>query len=242
MIEIKSQYKIIGLLIIASFIFAFLPVNHKISILNSENDSSVGENSDIQNEIYQTTPFDPLIDKNSENSESTDSEPANIASETTESDYWLIIENETENSNIRRSPTYIEIAQKFEIMEENANITQVKVHIRYIDLYKDGDYPRGSLSVYNDNNGEPGVPLGTTPLEEVFGPLDLGIGIGPTWVIYTFFTPIRVSQGFYWIVLSDTGNQAVGYWEWYTQRDLTNGDSGDWAVKSTHDSSWELNP
>ncbi|MFX0185698.1 MAG: hypothetical protein ACFE95_21645, partial [Candidatus Hodarchaeota archaeon] len=26
------------------------------------------------------------------------------------------------------------------------------------------------------------------------------------------------------------------------QRDLTNGDSGDWAVKSTHDSSWELNP
>ncbi|MFX1286814.1 MAG: hypothetical protein ACFFB5_24460 [Promethearchaeota archaeon] len=242
MIEIKSQYKIIGLLIVASFIFSSLLANLEVSTSNSETDSLISKNNDISNEVCQAAPSDPLIKMNVENSEPTDSEPTNIASETTGSDYWLIIENETKSSDTRRSTTYIEAAQKFEIMEENANITQVKLYILYVDLYKDGDHPCGSVSIFNDNNGEPGVPLGTTPLEEVFGSLDLGVDIGPTWVNFTFPTPIRITQGFYWIVLSDTGNQAVCYWEWYTQRDLNNGDSGDWAVKSTHDTSWELNP
>ncbi|MFX0173919.1 MAG: hypothetical protein ACFE9L_18700 [Candidatus Hodarchaeota archaeon] len=244
MIEIRRQYKIIGLLIIASFIFNFLPVNHGISTSNSEIDSLIGETSDILNEVYQTAPSDPLINIEVENSESVDMEPA----DTTESGYWVTIENETENSDIRISKTYIEAAQKFEIIEENANITQVKLYIRYVDLLNgDGDYPRGTMTVSTDNNGEPGNVLGTTTLEEGFltasgEPLDLGLPSGPKWKTYTFSKPINVKQGFYWIVLSDTGNHEAGYWEWHTQTDLTNGDTGVWAVKSTHDGSWVLNP
>lgn len=249
MIETRRQYKIIGLLIIASFIFGFLPVNHEVSSSNPENNSLIGEDSDIPNKVYQTVPSDPLIDKNVVNSELEGTEPTDTEpTDTTESGYWLIIENETENSDIRISTTYIEAAQKFEIMEENANITQVKLYIRYVDLLNgDGDYPRGSMTVSTDNNGEPGIPLGTTTLEEGFldvegKPLDLGLPSGPKWKNYIFSKPITVNQGFYWIVLSDTGNHEAGYWEWHTQSDLTNGDTGVWAVKSTHDGSWVPNP
>ncbi|MFX0052903.1 MAG: hypothetical protein ACFFAJ_09515, partial [Candidatus Hodarchaeota archaeon] len=198
MIEIRRQYKIIGLLIIASFIFNFLPVNHEVSTSNSENDSLIGETNDIPNEVYQTAPSDPLINAEVENSESVDMEP----DDTTESGYWLTIENETENSDIRISTTYIEAAQKFEIIEENANITQVKLYIRYVDLLNgDGDYPRGTMTVSTDNNGEPGNALGTTTLEEGFldadgKPIDLGLPSGPKWKTYTFSKPINVKQGF----------------------------------------------
>ena len=155
---------------------------------------------------------------------------------------WRSIENETTDPDIRNSVTYLEAAQKIEIKEDYANITETSVYIRYIDLEKDGQIPHGNVSIFSDDNGEPGIQLGTVTLEEGFASLDLGTPIGPAWVKYIFLDPINVTKGYYWIVLNDTGNQADGYWTWYTQDDLTNGDAGDWAAKATHSGSWVLNP
>ncbi|WP_455139737.1 hypothetical protein [Candidatus Hodarchaeum mangrovi] len=165
-----------------------------------------------------------------------------IFGETTDSEYWLTIEDEIEDLDGRLSLTYITAAQKFEITEEYANITEISVYLTYIDVAKDGKTPHGTVSILTDDNGLPGVPLSTTTLEEKFGPLDLGVSIGPTWINCLFATPIMITQGSYWIVLNDTGEQAFGSWEWFTQDDMTNGDSGDWAAKASHTGSWVLNP
>ncbi|MFX0087652.1 MAG: hypothetical protein ACFFAU_18525, partial [Candidatus Hodarchaeota archaeon] len=243
---IRNQYKIIGLSIIVVFIFNCFPVHNETAF--QETNSVVDEIDNITIEEYPSPSFPSLVETGYEESEPTNTIITDIVSpvvspeDTIISDYWLIIENETENNDIRISTTYIEAAQKFEITEEICNITQIKLYIRYIDLFKDGNYPQGTVSIFNDNTGVPGIQLGTTTLEEGFASLDLGVAIGPSWVTYTFSNPITVIQGYYWIVLSDTGNQAKGYWEWFTQDDQTNGDTGDWAAKSTHDGEWVLNP
>ncbi|MFW9854756.1 MAG: hypothetical protein ACFFFG_06830 [Candidatus Thorarchaeota archaeon] len=156
--------------------------------------------------------------------------------------YWLVIENDTNDLDPRLSTAYIEVAQKFEIMEEMANVTQIQVYLKYIDLDSGDDIPHGVISIFTDNNGAPGIPLGTASLEEGFASLNLGVTIGPAWVTYTLQTPIEVTMGEYWIVLSDTGNQAAGYWEWYTQADINNEDAGDWAARSSHEGDWYVNP
>ena len=223
-----------SLLIIAFFIFGSSTVNHE-NLLSNQIIDKTDDNNTFPNNVYETDLSQLSVEIADETSETADINSGAY-------DYWLIIENETEDSDTRVSATYIEAAQKFEIVEENANITQIKLYIQYIDLFKDGEYPQGTVSIFNDIDGEPGTPLGTTTLEEGFASLDLGVSIGPTWITFTFLDPINVVQGFYWIVLSDTGNQAAGFWEWYTQDDQTNGDTGDWAAKSSHDSSWVLNP
>ncbi|MFX1334294.1 MAG: hypothetical protein ACFFAM_07615, partial [Promethearchaeota archaeon] len=232
---IISQHKK-SLLIIAFFIFTSSTLNHENLLSNQANDDIADDNNSFPNDVYE---YD-ISQLSVETSETEIS--GTIITDSSTNDYWLIIENEIEDSDTRVSTTYIEAAQKFELTEENANITQIKLYIRYIDLFKDGEYPHGTVSIFNDNTGKPGTPLGTTTLEEGFASLDLGVSIGPTWVTFTFLEPINVVQGFYWIVLSDTGNQAVGFWEWYTQDDLTNGDTGDWAAKSSHEGNWVLNP
>jgi len=127
-----------------------------------EIDGKSTESANSEQIVYSETEiFKPLIEN---------SELNPLSSDTTE--YWLIIENETEDSDERVSTTYTEAAQKFEIIKEFANITQVKLYIQYVDLAKDGDYPRGSVSIFTDNNGEPGIPLGTTIKE-----LAIGFGI-----------------------------------------------------------------
>jgi len=166
----------------------------------------------------------------------------NIFGETTDSEYWLTIEDEVVDLDGRLSLTYITAAQKFEITEKYANITEISVYLTYIDLANDGKTPHGTVSIFTDDNGLPGVPLSTITLEEKFGSLDLGVSIGPTWIDCLFANPIMITQGLYWIVLNDTGEQAFGSWEWFTQDDLTNGDSGDWAAKATHTGNWVLNP
>ncbi|MFW9779174.1 MAG: hypothetical protein ACFFE8_10005 [Candidatus Heimdallarchaeota archaeon] len=156
--------------------------------------------------------------------------------------YWLVIENDTNDLDPRLSTAYVEVAQKFEIIEETANITQIQVYIKYIDLDSGDDIPHGVISIFNDNNGAPGIPLGTASLEEGFAFLNLGVPIGPAWITYTLQIPIEVTMGEYWIVLSDTGDQAAGYWEWYTQADTNNEDAGDWAARSSHEGDWYVNP
>ena len=196
---ISQKYKI-SLLIIAFFIFSTSTLNHENLLSNQVNDDIDIADVNSPNDGYDFS-FSQSSDEISET--------LDVNSVTY--DYWLIIENETEDSDTRTSTTYIEAAQKFEILEETANITQVKVYIRYIDLFKDGEYPQGTLSIFSDNAGEPGTPVGSTTLEEGFGYIDLGVSIGPTWVTYIFSNPINVIQGFYWIVLSDTGNHETGY-------------------------------
>ncbi|MFX0209283.1 MAG: hypothetical protein ACFFDT_25090, partial [Candidatus Hodarchaeota archaeon] len=147
----------------------------------------------------------------------------------TANDDWRSIDNETADSDTRVSTTYLEVAQEFQIKEDYANITQISLFIQYIDLAKGGEIPHGNVSIFDDNSGEPGKKLGTTRLEEAFGFLDLGVSIGPTWVLYTLPKPINATKGSYWLVLNDTGNQAAGYWEWFTQDDQNIEDAGDWA-------------
>jgi hypothetical protein len=156
---------------------------------------------------------------------------------------WRSIENETSNVDPRSSLTYIEAAQEFEIKESYANITMVEVYLKYIDVASGGDFPRGEISIFNDISGEPDTLLGTTALEEGFGdpPLNLGISVGPAWVTYTFPEPISVTNGSYWLVLNDTGDQAAGYWEWNSQK-ANNGDAGDMLVKANHGEIWSVNP
>ncbi|MHA2304948.1 MAG: hypothetical protein ACXACU_06095, partial [Candidatus Hodarchaeales archaeon] len=236
--------KILSPIIIVMCIFISQSVLPEIS---PSNQNTIQTNN-VPNETQSSTSYQSLVEIEYGRSTETEiskslleiSESNSLSSDTT--DYWLIIENEIENSDERVSTTYIEVAQKFEIIEEFANITEIKLYIQYVDFAKDGDYPRGSVSIFTDNNGEPGTQLGTTTLEEGFSSLDLGISIGPTWVTYTFSVPIEVNQDHYWLVLSDTTNQGTGYWVWYTQDDQTNGDSGDWAAKGTHDGNWVLNP
>lgn len=166
----------------------------------------------------------------------------NIFGETNNPEYWVIIEEDTTYLNGRTSLTYITAAQKFEITEENANITEISTYLTYIDNAKDGETPHGTVSIFTDDNGVPGIPLGSCILEDKFGPLDLGVEIGPGWINSTFPEPIMVTQGFYWVVLNDTSDQSYGSWTWFTQNDQTNGDTGDWAAKSEHGGSWILNP
>ncbi|UCG00362.1 MAG: hypothetical protein JSW11_12005 [Candidatus Heimdallarchaeota archaeon] len=160
----------------------------------------------------------------------------------TATDDWRSIENETVDRDTRYSTTYLEVAQEFQMKEDYANITQISLFIHYIDVAKDGQIPHGNVSIFDDNSGEPGKELGTTRLEEAFAFLDLGVSIGPTWVICTLPEPINVTKGSYWLVLNDTGNQAFGYWAWFTQDDDNNENAGDWAAKASHDGSWVLNP
>lgn len=160
----------------------------------------------------------------------------------TANDDWRSIENETVDADTRLSLTYLEAAQEFKVKEDYANITQVSIYLKYVDDAKDGKIPHGNVSIFDDNSGEPGNQLGTTRLEDAFALLDLGVPIGPTWVTYSFSKSINVSKGSYWLVLNDTGNQAFGHWEWYTQDDINNKDAGDWAAKASHDGSWVSNP
>ena len=156
---------------------------------------------------------------------------------------WRSIENEVTGANPHLSTAYIEVAQKFVIAEEYANITTLEAYLQYYDLYAgDGYIPHGNISIFTDDGGKPGVQLGTTTLEEGFDSLDIGHIIPEAWVTYNFVNAISVTQGSYWIVLNDTGNQAKGYWKWYAQQDSTNEDAGDWAAKSSHGGLWELNP
>ncbi|MFX0052732.1 MAG: hypothetical protein ACFE8U_15750, partial [Candidatus Hermodarchaeota archaeon] len=162
---------------------------------------------------------------------------------------WRSIENETGGQlDPRDSRSFLEVAQKIEIKEDYANITQIRVYIKYVDIPEslgglDGDYPHGNVSIYDDNGvgGLPGTQLGTLTLEGKFGPTD-GETFGPTWPTYSFPKPINVTKGHYWLVLNDTGNENIGYWYWYTQNDTYNGDTGDFAYKPTHDASWIVNP
>ncbi|MFX0086610.1 MAG: hypothetical protein ACFFAU_13145 [Candidatus Hodarchaeota archaeon] len=160
-------------------------------------------------------------------------------------DDWRLIENDTTGLTfvpLPSKPTYDEVGQKFEIKEAYANITSVEVYLKYIDVFSGGDYPRGTISIFNDDEGVPGVSLGTKMLESEFGngTINYGVSVGPAWVNYTFDAPINLTKGFYWIVLNDTGNQDEGYWEWYGQDDSTNGDAGDWVAKNNHGINWTL--
>ncbi|MFX0121872.1 MAG: hypothetical protein ACFE9A_20975, partial [Candidatus Hodarchaeota archaeon] len=166
-----------------------------------------------------------------------------VIQDVTAEEDWRSIENETAGSDVLISTTWLEVGQKFEIKDNYANITSVEVLLKYFDVNSGGDFPHGNISIFTENSGEPGTQLGTTTLEEGFGLWDYGPPpIGPAWVTYTFPKPINVSKGSYWLVLNDTGNKAEGYWEWYGQDDLTNGDAGDWVAKSTHDGNWSVDP
>ncbi len=155
---------------------------------------------------------------------------------------WRSIENETSGTDQLASTTYIEAAQKFEIQEDYANLTAVGAYITYRDLFSGGDYPQGTISIFDDSGGLPGSQLGSKTLESEFGngTINYGVDVGPTWVEYSFEEPLKVTKGYYWIVLNDTGNQAQGYWNWFGQDDSTNGDTGNWAAKSNHGDSWNL--
>ncbi|MFX0173918.1 MAG: hypothetical protein ACFE9L_18695, partial [Candidatus Hodarchaeota archaeon] len=69
---------------------------------------------------------------------------------------WRSIENETGGQlDLRDSRSFLEVAQKIEIKEDYANITQVRVYITYVDIPEslgglDGDYPHGNVSIYDD--------------------------------------------------------------------------------------------
>jgi len=153
---------------------------------------------------------------------------------------WRQIESNITDADLRYSTTYIEIAQKFEIKEEYANITTVEVYLTYYDRFKeDKKTPNGTLSIFDDDSGGPNTLLGTTSLEEGFYSVDLG-PLDPAWVTYTFPQPINVTKGSYWLVLNDTGDQTFGYWEWFTQDDATNGDAGVTAMKLDHGDSWAV--
>ncbi|MHA1996232.1 MAG: hypothetical protein ACW97Z_16995, partial [Candidatus Hodarchaeales archaeon] len=201
---------------------------------------------DTQNSIIQGNPTEHNTSFSTDNSLtnfSLNSQDFYISNVSAKED-WRLIENEIADVDPRNSLTYIEVAQEFEINDNYANITKVEVYIKYIDLSKDGQYPQGSVSIFNDSSGEPDTLLGTSALEEKFGdpPLDLGIPVGPAWPIYSFPEPISVTKGSYWLVLNDTGNQSAGYWEWYSQDDQTNEDAGDMLAKGNHGDSWVVNP
>ncbi|MFW9904435.1 MAG: hypothetical protein ACFFFH_08895 [Candidatus Thorarchaeota archaeon] len=156
---------------------------------------------------------------------------------------WRIIENDTSDPFNATSTTWLEVGQKFNITDNFSNITSVEIYLKYFDVNSLGDFPHGNISIFTDSSGKPGTQLGTTTLEDEFGSPPYNWGpppIGPAWVTYTFPKPINVTKGSYWLVLNDTGNQAEGYWEWYGQDDSTNGDTGDWAAKSTHGGSWTI--
>jgi len=155
---------------------------------------------------------------------------------------WRLIENETSDSDALISISFLEVGQKFEVKDDYANITSVEVLLKYIDVAIDGEIPHGNVSIFSDNSGKPGNQLSTTLLEEEFGFLDTGPVWDPAWATYSFPKPINVTKGFYWLVLNDTGDKTKGYWEWYCQDDLTNGDAGVWVVKSAHDGNWSVDP
>ncbi|MFX1286815.1 MAG: hypothetical protein ACFFB5_24465 [Promethearchaeota archaeon] len=153
---------------------------------------------------------------------------------------WRQIESNTTDTDLRDSKIYIEIAQKFEIMEDYANITMVEVYLTYYDKFSgDKKIPHGTLSIFDDVSGEPNTSLGMTSLEEGLESVDIG-PIPPAWVTYTFPQPINVTKGSYWLVFNDTGDQTFGYWEWFTQDDTTNGDAGITAMKLDHGDSWAV--
>ncbi|MFX0185699.1 MAG: hypothetical protein ACFE95_21650, partial [Candidatus Hodarchaeota archaeon] len=153
---------------------------------------------------------------------------------------WRQIESNVTDADIRDSTIYSELAQKFEIMEDYANITMVEVYLTYYDRFSgDNKIPHGTLSIFDDDSGTPNIPLGTTSLEEGLESVDVG-PVGPGWVTYTFPKPINVTKGSYWLVFNDTGDQTFGYWEWFTQDDTTNGDAGITAMKLDHGDSWAV--
>ncbi|MHA1974999.1 MAG: hypothetical protein ACTSW1_18560 [Candidatus Hodarchaeales archaeon] len=156
---------------------------------------------------------------------------------------WRKIENDTSSStwDVRASTTYLEIAQELIIQENYANISEVRVYIKYNDITNgDGFTPTGNVSIFSDNSGEPGSMIATTTMEQGFGSLDLGSSIGPTWVTYTFLNPVKVTKGKYWLVLNDTSDQTKGTWDWYTQRDASTGNTSSWAYRDDR-TTWYVN-
>lgn len=106
---IISQHKM-SLLIIAFFIFGSSTMNHE-NLLSNQIIDKTDDNNAFPNNVYETDLSQLSVEIPEETSETTDINSGAY-------DYWLIIENETEDSDTRVSVTYIEAAQKFEIVEE----------------------------------------------------------------------------------------------------------------------------
>lgn len=199
-------------------------------------DRSIGEIKGNPSEHNTTLTLSPLTDFSISTLDM-------VIQDVTAEEDWRSIENETSEAfNATSTEGWLEVGQKFNITDNYANITSVEVFLKYFDVNSGGDFPHGNISIFTEDSGKPSTQLGTTTLEEGFGspPWNWGSPIGPAWVTYTFPKPINVTKGSYWLVLNDTGNHAEGYWEWYGQNDLTNGDAGDCAAKSTHDGTWQL--
>ncbi|MHA2294193.1 MAG: hypothetical protein ACXACK_18690 [Candidatus Hodarchaeales archaeon] len=155
---------------------------------------------------------------------------------------WREIENETSGVDDRLSGTYVEAAQEINITDDYANITDIHIYLQYYDdAFGSGGIPTGTVSIFNDSSGEPGIQLGTTTLEDSFTTFDVGLQI-TAWVTYEFPNPINVTKGKYWLVLNDTSANAANYWVWYTQEDSTGEDYGEWLARSTHGGSWSHEP
>ncbi|MHA2293058.1 MAG: hypothetical protein ACXACK_12890, partial [Candidatus Hodarchaeales archaeon] len=155
---------------------------------------------------------------------------------------WREIENETSGVDARSSTTYVEAAQEINITDDYANITHLHIYLRYYDAaFGSGGIPTGTVSIFDDSGGEPGIQLGTTTLEDSFTIADIGLKM-TAWVSYEFPNPINVTKGKYWLVLNDTSANAANYWVWYTQKDSNGEDYGEWLARSTHGGSWSHEP
>ncbi|MFX0170399.1 MAG: hypothetical protein ACFE9L_00610 [Candidatus Hodarchaeota archaeon] len=155
---------------------------------------------------------------------------------------WREIENETAGVDPRQSSTYIEAAQEINITDDYANITHIHIYLQYYDAaFGSGGIPTGTISIFEDSSGEPGIQLGSTTLEDGFTTADIGLKV-TAWVTYEFPNPINVTKGKYWLVLNDTSTNAANYWVWYTQKDSNGEDYGEWLARSTHGGAWSHEP
>ncbi|MFW9777533.1 MAG: hypothetical protein ACFFE8_01685 [Candidatus Heimdallarchaeota archaeon] len=158
----------------------------------------------------------------------------NISGVTATSD-WRLIENldNTGRGPVNSDPNglgYYEVAMSFNITEEFANIT----NLRIINDFNPLGSPQGTLYIVNSTGS--GNPDDSQILSEKLSLLTTGV----QWDTYTFSSPVLLTKGTYFVVMNDTLQDPSNYWLWYWQHDLIDDGSEDGTAyyKSFDHSTW----